>query len=187
MWLVCPSQPAEQRCEGHLGRLCYCVIQRLRHQLFPSRESAVNGCFGETLPPHFSCHHQLSCPLFLPFPWLIPPVSSRIISSWSSLHHCSSKLCAWVVGSSLLPNIFPAEAAEDALLRVTLILSAILGHLGGGEGAREGLAPAYAYFQGHAIEGSISTQFGTEIVDDGFARVKVKCYCESNLCHRHCF
>ena len=112
----------------HLGWL-YCAVQSPRHQLFPSR-ALPPRCFGATLSHHFSCHCQWSCSMLLSSPRLRPPMASSILSC-SNLHHCSSTLCSLAVGTSVLPNVFLAGAAEGAFLQVTLSLSVMLGHLGG--------------------------------------------------------
>lgn len=161
-WCVLLSQlKGDVKC--HLRCLC-CAVQSLRHQLFPSK-ALPSGCFGGTLSHRFSCHCQWSCSMLLSSLWLWPPMASRILSR-SSLHHCCSPLCSLMVGTSVLPNVF---LEEGVFLQVTLSLSVMLGHLGGWWD-RDWL-PIYAYFKGLAIAVSVSTQFGSEILEDGFGRV----------------
>lgn len=112
-WAGCPSQPAEPRCE----RSFRVVMLSCRPQASVAPFSRVLPLEllwrRGALPPHFSCHYQLSCSLLLLSPWLMPAVASKMLS-WSSLHHCSSKQCLSVGGNSMLPDIFPAEVAEGA-------------------------------------------------------------------------
>lgn len=123
-WAGCPSQPAEPRCE----RSFRVVMLSCRPQASVAPFSRVLPLEllwrRGALPPHFSCHYQLSCSLLLLSPWLMPAVASKILS-WSSLHHCSSKQCLSVGETRCFQT-----SSQKKLQRVPP--SAILVHLRGG-------------------------------------------------------
>ena len=104
-WLVCPSEPAEPRHEGSFRAIVlWC------HQLFPSPELGHQAAFWGTPAP--TSLAVTGCPAFCsPLPMAFT-CCGFWISSWSSLHHCSSPRSPSVVGSPVPPDSFPVQAAD---------------------------------------------------------------------------
>lgn len=170
------SQPAELRCESSFR--VSVLLWHLRPQksvaAFPrallwqllSRDSALSSlavtrCFA----PCFSLLHA-SYPVWL-LEYCLGQVS--ITTLVSCLHQWWEARCFQTSSQQKLLGV-------SSLL--ILILSVILGHLGG-EWKREWLT-CLDWFQVSCCGRFYYIQFGAEILEDGFTRAHIKCYCESN-------